>query len=168
MPLFSVGHSNKSYEEFLRELKHFNIHKIVDIRSVPYSKYNPHFNKEAISEFLHKHNIKYEYLGNLLGGLLHEQGIKGKPDYNKIKKKQSFRKGLEILRKYSTSTENIAIMCAEWNPANCHRAKLIGEAMREKSIIITHIINHKRKLYTKTQTELLPEIYPYGNNSLFD
>ncbi len=170
MPLFSVGHSNKSYEDFLSELKHFNIRKIIDVRSVPYSKYNPHFNKEAISKFLKTNNIEYEYLGNLLGGMPRNKNIyiQGKPDYNKVRNSNEFQQGLQILTGYYASPENIAIMCAEWNPANCHRAKLIGEAMREKNLVITHIINRNERLYTKTQIELLPELYPYGTKSLFE
>ncbi|MBR4553765.1 MAG: DUF488 domain-containing protein [Bacteroidaceae bacterium] len=57
--LYSVGHSNQSQEEFLELLKKHDVNCIVDVRSVPASKYTPQFNMEPLKRFLKKNGIQY-------------------------------------------------------------------------------------------------------------
>jgi uncharacterized protein (DUF488 family) len=65
--LYSVGHSNQSQEEFLQLLLAHNVNCIVDVRSVPASKYTPQFNMEPLKWFLKSHDIQYLHFGDEFG-----------------------------------------------------------------------------------------------------
>jgi len=98
--IFSIGHGNKTIDELISELKSFEIQFLVDIRSVPYSRINSQFNRERLKFILKEKGISYGYMGDVLGGLPKDSSCytDGKVDYNKLKEKAFFRKGLERLR----------------------------------------------------------------------
>ena len=65
--LFTIGHSNHSFDEFLDLLQQREIEKIIDVRSAPYSRYSPQFNKSALEKSLKCRGIGYIFLGKELG-----------------------------------------------------------------------------------------------------
>ena len=97
--LYSIGHGNKSIETLIEELKHFDINYLIDIRSKPYSKYNPQFNQNEIKFSLLKSGITYTFMGDVLGGLPDDATCytNGHVDYDKLKEKDFFKKGLQRL-----------------------------------------------------------------------
>ncbi len=138
----TIGHSNMNIEEFINIIKNYNVNIIADVRSVPYSKYVPHFNREDLRNILNKNNIKYIFLGDKLGARWKEPDAitNNKADFEKIKKIQIFKKGIEELIKLSENN-NTAIMCSEKNPLDCHRFELISPVLKEKNIVIEHILD---------------------------
>ena len=68
LTIWTIGHSNQSFEQFLDLLKRHQIDDVVDVRSSPYSRYATHFSKEAIEDSLARHRIRYIFLGDLIGG----------------------------------------------------------------------------------------------------
>jgi len=66
LTIFSIGHSSRTLQEFLRILKEYGIQLVVDVRRFPASKWEG-FKKESLQEALNRRNIRYEYLGDLLG-----------------------------------------------------------------------------------------------------
>lgn len=66
--IYSIGHGQKTQEEFLAELKSFNIHFVVDVRTTPYSKWATQFNQGTIESWLQQNRIRYIYLGDYIGG----------------------------------------------------------------------------------------------------
>ena len=166
--LFSIGHGNKKVDVFLQELRSFNIDYLVDVRSKPYSKFNPHFNQNELQYFLKKHNIKYLFLGDLIGGLPDDKSCydeNGKVDYQLLKDKDFFKQGLNRLITAHNKNLKVAIMCSETNPQECHRSKLIGKELLKYGIDINHII---KKNNFKTQSELNRELFGlFANNDDF-
>ena len=139
MQLFSSGHSNKTLEGFLEELKSFSIKTLFDIRSKPYSRFCPHFSKKNLENSLQDHGIKYRFAGEELGGFPSDNSVfnKGKPDYQKIMQKEWFRSGIqEIL---DISLHPAAVMCSEKDPLKCHRFYLVGEFLYKQGVDIKHI-----------------------------
>ena len=65
--LFTIGHSNQSQEEFLAMLRRHGINCVVDVRSVPASKYTPQFNMEQLRGFLKHNDVQYLHFGNEFG-----------------------------------------------------------------------------------------------------
>ena len=139
MKLFTIGHSNHSLESFLRLLEENGVMTLVDVRSMPYSRYNPQFNKENLESALPQHDIQYAFAGKYLGGrptdpscyksrqlpaegadYLHEV------DYAEVMKREWFIKGIERLLELADE-QTAAIMCSEENPAQCHRHHLIAQ-----------------------------------------
>ncbi|WP_103004004.1 DUF488 family protein [Hoylesella timonensis] len=165
--LFSIGHGNKDVSELIEQLHHFNIEYLIDVRSVPYSKFHPQFNKEQLMHSINQiGNIKYVYMGDVLGGLPKDELCKtnGKMDYDKMKQRPVFQKGIQRLLVANEKKIKTCIMCSESNPADCHRTKLIGEVLREHHINLLHICtSHEKKIIIKSQQEVINEITK-GNN----
>jgi len=145
--LYSIGHGNRSSNELLALLQKYEIAYLVDIRSMPYSKYNPHFNKENFERFLVQHDIKYIYLGDQLGGLPKDRtcyDADGKVVYELVAQKIFFTEGLNRLINANEKRIKLAIMCSESKPQDCHRSKLIGKELRKKEINVNHIDENGR------------------------
>lgn len=155
--LHTIGHGNKSIEQLIKELNSFEIKYVIDVRSKPYSKYNPHFNKNELKFSLLDNNIQYVFLGKQLGGLPTDLTCytNGKVDYDKIKDKDFFKEGLSRLITANKKQIKVAIMCSESNPKQCHRSKLIGEELRKFGISLNHIINEN---LVKDQFTVMTEV----------
>lgn len=130
MPIYTIGHSNHEFDKFLSLLNKFCIDILVDIRSIPYSKFNPQYNRENLIRNLKHTQVSYIYLGDKLGGM------------NKNKDSHQLKENLfsaidELIRLSFKS--NVAIMCAEENPLKCHRfflvTKLINFLYPESKIL---------------------------------
>ena len=124
--LFTIGHSNHPLRRFLELLALYDIQLVCDVRSTPYSRFNRQFNREPLQTALETHGIAYLFLGESLGGKPHEAGYPADDAarFALIEKGDRFRAGLERLLRESR-TRRTAIMCAEKDPAHCHRGLLI-------------------------------------------
>ncbi len=141
--LFTIGHSNHTFEHFLELLIEYRVSAIVDVRSSPYSKYLPHFNKELLENALRNANIDYMFLGRELGAQRSEDScyIDGQAKYNLIAKLQTFQRGLErVLLK--GEHYRVALMCSESDPIKCHRTILVCRELKKirPDLKITHIL----------------------------
>lgn len=168
--IYSIGHGNKTVEELIRQLKLFDIHYLIDVRSVPYSKYNPQFNKEQLKAVINNSSdIIYGYMGDVIGGLPKSSDCysDGKVDYDKIRKKPFFIDGIKRLINANEKEYKTCVMCSENDPKMCHRSKLIGEALRDNGIIIQHICqDHNGEIILKSQIDVINEVN--NGNSIID
>jgi uncharacterized protein (DUF488 family) len=155
--IFSIGHGNKDIETFIQELKSFSISFLIDIRTKPFSKWNPVFNQDTLKFLISKQAIKYVYMGDDLGGLPRDISCytNGKVDYDILKTKDFFQKGLERLLVANQKGLNIAIMCSESNPAECHRTKLIGIELQKKGVGLRHIVGIGKE---RSQNQVIVEL----------
>lgn len=127
--LYSIGHSNHSLENFLKLLQDNGIECLVDVRSSPFSKFNPQFNREALSAFLKLNGIEYLWMGDSLGGRRDEmktgEGFRQDNEYdNDLIYKNGVLELMRIALKKKTS-----MMCSEEDPRNCHRHKIISNTI---------------------------------------
>ncbi len=156
--IYSIGHGNKKIKDFIAELKAFNIEYLLDIRSKPFSKWNPQYNKSSLEKELEKNNIRYVFVGKQLGGLPEDRAcydLNGKVIYDIIKTKDFFKEGLSRLTTANAKKINLAIMCSESKPEECHRSKLIGQELLRKDISLNHIISQSK---TKSQQTVMNEL----------
>jgi uncharacterized protein (DUF488 family) len=139
--IYSIGHGRKPIELFIAELKSFDIAYLCDVRSVPYSRFNPQYNQKALKAELEKQAITYVYLGEELGGRPGESScyINGVVSYELVAGKPFFREGLERLLTANNKRLRIAIMCSETKPEDCHRSRLIGKELLERGLSVRHI-----------------------------
>lgn len=170
--LYSIGHGNKSIETFIDELKYFGINYLIDIRSKPYSKFNPQFNQNELKFALINKEITYTFLGDILGGLPEDRTCytNGHVDYDKLKEKDFFKQGLQRLLTANDKQIKVAIMCSESKPEECHRTKLIGEELKKLGVDLNHITRSKstkKKLIIKNQGQVMLEVAPNGTVNLF-
>ena len=124
--LFTVGHSNSSFEKFSALLVQNGITAVADVRSTPHSAYNPHFNREPLAESLKAAGIAYVFLGDELGARrLEPECYRGRRvDFSLVSRSSLFYRGLNRVAE-GLKTHSIALMCAEKEPLECHRTALI-------------------------------------------
>lgn len=137
--IFTIGHSTRPIEEFIRLLKAHDVRRLVDVRTVPRSRHNPQFNRDDLSRALHSARLHYSYLRGL-GGFRpthadsvntawHNASFRGFADYMQT---PQFREHLDELIALAKE-ERVAIMCAEAVPWRCHRS-LIADALLARGI----------------------------------
>jgi uncharacterized protein (DUF488 family) len=148
LTLFTVGHSNRTWKEFLAILRAHEVKRVIDVRSIPRSRHNPQFDQKTLREKLRAAKIGYVHLRKL-GGLRHARrdsknmgwrntSFRGYADYMQT---PEFEAGLERLIKLARQKRS-AIMCAEAVPWRCHRS-LIGDALVVRGIRVEDIMSAK-------------------------
>ena len=161
-PIYTVGHSNYSIEAFLALLSSHAIHYLCDVRSHPYSKYNPQFNQQALIDTLSTSDICYLYLGDSLGGRQTDCMTEaGTIDYARVARKPTFLAGCRTLKELASEHQKVALMCAEKDPAHCHRNALISNHLPFECDV-RHIMSDGSILPHQTLRESLE------SRSLFD
>jgi uncharacterized protein (DUF488 family) len=139
--LYTIGHSTHSTERFIELLSIHSITAICDVRSNPYSKFNPQFNRETVQKELKQKGIAYVFLGKELGPRSDDPTcyVNGKVQYDRLAKTELFQQGLKRLKK-GMESYRIAMMCAEKDPIGCHRTILVCRNLCENEIRIRHIL----------------------------
>jgi uncharacterized protein (DUF488 family) len=140
--ILTIGHSNLSIEDFIALLKQHQITAIADVRSHPYSRYLPHFNKESLKVSLLNSDIKYVFLGRELGARPEDLNcyMGGKALYEKIAATDLFSEGIQRLIQ-GAQKYKIALMCAEKDPITCHRTILVCKHLCQFDLQIEHILS---------------------------
>lgn len=139
--LYSVGHSNQTQEEFLELLKSHDVNCIVDVRSVPASKYTPQFNMETLKWFLKNHNIQYLHFGEEFGARRTDcLDADGQVNFELAVETPNFKRGVERLMKGLEKGFRIALMCSEANPLECHRFSLVSRYFYDNGLDVQHIL----------------------------
>jgi len=165
MKLFTIGHSNMSTEEFVERLRANGIGVVVDVRSKPFSRYNPHFNRYVIAEDLQEAGIPYVWMGHSLGGVPDDPELltKGRPDYEKIRASVPYQEALqELLRgvEVNAALGHVALVCGEGDPTGCHRRRLVGADLVKLGIELVHVLKDGEQATEHTIREGLGENQP--------
>lgn len=139
-PLHTIGYSHLSVAEVAALLKAADIDVLCDIRSRPYSRFNPDFSRERLRDLLAEHGIKYLYLGRELGGLPLDPAcyVDGRARFDLMAQQPSFIEGLDRLGR-GLETHRPAIMCAEKEPTQCHRFLLVSRHMTRRGAEVRHL-----------------------------
>ncbi len=148
--VLTIGHSNRSLDDFVSFLKAHGVQRVVDIRSVPRSRHNPQFNRDTLPDSLRQAGIGYLHMSSL-GGLRHARkdstnsawrndSFRGYADYMQT---PEFESALEELIQLA-SGERIAIMCAEAVPWRCHRS-LVADALMARGESVEHIMTETKR-----------------------
>lgn len=149
MTLYTIGHSTRPLDEFIRILSAHGIELLVDVRSVPRSRMNPQFNRESLPEALAAAGIRYEHRREL-GGLR-----KPRPDsQNTAWRNDSFRGYADYMETrqfanalaeliYAASECRTSILCAEAVPWQCHRS-MISDAVVAAGHEVIHMLSESK------------------------
>jgi uncharacterized protein (DUF488 family) len=139
--VYTSGHSTHPIERFIALLKQHEITTVADVRSSPYSRYQPQFGKDVLTKFLRDSGIKYVFLGEELGGRGNSNSAfeSGRVQYRKLAMTPEFQSGIERVRTGSL-THRIALLCAEGEPLACHRAILISRELEAAGTHVAHIL----------------------------
>ncbi len=139
--LLSVGHSNLDLDRFLALLQGNGVTALADVRSSPYSRRLPHFNRGVLEGELPARDIFYTFLGDLLGGRPTSPDLydeEGRVVYERVRATMAFRLGLEKLMQ-GTEEHRIVMLCSEEDPLDCHRGLMITPALTEHGVAPLHL-----------------------------
>lgn len=139
--IYTIGHSIHSIERFIELLKTHGITAIADVRSAPYSQFNPQFNRETLIEDLKNASIQYVFLGKELGARSDDPVCyrNHKVQYGLLAGTDLFKQGLDRV-KAGAEKFQIALMCAEKDPLECHRTILVARNLVEQGVSVNHIL----------------------------
>jgi uncharacterized protein (DUF488 family) len=141
MVIYTIGHSNHPGQDFLKLLQAHSIEVVADLRSRPYSRYVPHFNRDALKNLMHEEGIRYLYLGKELGGKPQDpdrpQADEVVWDY--LRSRPQFREGLARLLEEARQAR-VCLLCAEADPARCHRGQLLAPELTAQGAEVRHIL----------------------------
>jgi len=139
--VLTIGHSTHSINRLIELLKLYEVSVVGDVRSQPYSRMNPQFNRETLKAALYAAEIKYVFLGEELGARSDDKNCycNGRVQYDRLAETKLFKNGIQRVvvgaKKY-----RIALLCAEKDPLSCHRTILVARHLIEQRIRVQHIL----------------------------
>lgn len=166
--VFTIGHSNLEFAKFVALLAQHSVQAVADVRSSPYSQYNPGFNREALQRGLREQDISYVFLGAELGARRAEPEcyVNGRADYSLIARTPAFKHGLDRVIQ-GAAKMRVAMMCAEKDPLDCHRCILVSPRLRERGLEVQHILSDG-SLESQEQAESrLAQLFDLPERELF-
>jgi uncharacterized protein (DUF488 family) len=139
--VYTIGHSNHGIAAFVALLRAAGVTAVADVRSVPYSRRHPQFNKREIEASLQAAGIAYVFLGDRLGARPRDRGCyrAGRADYRLIADTEAFRDGLRRVEE-GAEKYTIVLMCAEREPLDCHRTVLVARHLQRRGMRVVHIL----------------------------
>jgi uncharacterized protein (DUF488 family) len=152
----TIGHSNRTIEEFIALLKQNAVQCVLDIRTVPKSRHNPQFAQDQLPASLAEAGIEYRHIPSL-GGLRHPRkdspngawrntSFRGYADWMQT---AEFQRSVDAVAELARSTR-VVLMCAESVPWRCHRS-MVADALCVRGVRVEHIIGpQKRKPHSVT------------------
>lgn len=155
--VFTIGHSTHTLERFRELLRQHRITAVADVRSAPYSRRNPQYNRTELARWLAEADIAYVFLGRELGGRSDDPSDydNGRVCYDRLRAKPTFRVGVErIIR--GALEQRIALVCSEKEPLDCHRSLLVAQALADRGVSVNHILaNGSLETHSQTMKRLL-------------
>jgi uncharacterized protein (DUF488 family) len=145
--VLTIGHSTHTLAELIDILLSYGVKKIVDIRTIPRSRHNSQFNKEAMPASVSGTGLEYLHIPGL-GGFRHplkdstnkawlNDSFRGFADYMQT---EDFERNIERLIRLAKKKQ-VVLMCAESVPWRCHRS-LIADALTARGVRVMHIMSH--------------------------
>jgi len=167
--VYTIGYSTHSPRRFTNLLKQYEITTVCDVRSSPYSRYNPRFTKDTLMRDLNSHGIKYLFLGRELGHRSTDPACcrNGRIQYDLLARTDIFKTGMTRLWKH-IHAERVALMCAEKDPVTCHRMILICRQLRHQPVTISHILDDGSLETQQDAENRLMKLMKIPQQSLFD
>jgi uncharacterized protein (DUF488 family) len=147
--------------DFLGLLGRAGITALADVRSQPYSRRHPHYNRPDLEAVLAQGGINYVFLGHSLGGRPEDPDVydaEGRVDYERVRKTSIFRQGVEEL--LALQAKKTVLFCAEEDPLDCHRGLMIAPALLEAGIAACHLRGDgERETMAQMEERLLAETH---------
>lgn len=162
--IFTIGHSTHTIEYFLHLLRLHKINCLVDVRSTPYSRYASQFNSEQLKKFLKENDMHYIFMGKELGARWEDRSLytkEGYLDFEEVRKTSLFNSGIRRVEDGIAKGFNIAIMCTEKDPIDCHRTILVAPKIHNNGYEVKNILeNGDVQIQEDIENRLLDLYFP--------
>ena len=157
-PIHTVGHSNLSTESLVGMLKRRGIAQVIDVRSTPYSRYVPQFNRNNIRATLERNGTGYTHMGDALGGRPQDDRLydrDGRANYELMAQEKTFQDRVRQVERMAEDS-HIALMCTEADPLRCHRTLLVSQELASRGMDIIHLMrDDQQESHEETMEKLL-------------
>jgi uncharacterized protein (DUF488 family) len=140
--IWTIGHSNHTFERFVELLEAERVEVVVDVRSYPYSRVAPHFSRETLGVALRGVGARYLFLGAELGGRPSREehyDEDGHARYDRMAEETGFKAAIQRLL-IGCREHRVALLCSEGQPSDCHRRLLVGKVLADHGIQLRHIL----------------------------
>lgn len=139
--ILTIGYGNLEISQFISNLQRNKVQAVIDIRSKPYSRYRPDYNRNNLEQHLVANKIGYKFQGDKLGGLPSNPKLltDNLPDYNKIRNTLPYQQGLDYLEKGLEFGCRMVLLCACSDYMKCHRHNLVGYDLERLGYKVVHI-----------------------------
>lgn len=166
--LFSIGHSTLPLDRFVALLRQHDIQVLADVRSMPFSRFNPQYNRESLAQSLKDQGIRYAYFGAQLGARSDDPAdyANGRVSYSRLARRPEFRTAIGRLVN-GAADHRIALMCAEKEPLNCHRTIHVSQELFRQSHEVLHIHHDGRLEPHSAALERLLDLTGVSKTDLF-
>jgi len=140
--IFTIGHSTHSQERLVHLLKIHDVTALCDVRSTPFSRMNPQFDRDVLEKALRLQNIEYRFLGKELGARTEDPKCyqDGRVRYDRLAETELFKHGIQRVLRGVKEGFRIALMCAEKEPLECHRTILVARYLAAPGLEVEHIL----------------------------
>lgn len=166
--LYTIGYATKAIDVFIKQLQRYRVNAVADVRSVPYSSAFFDYHQEPLRRRLEQAGIRYVYLGDELGPRSRDDGHYdecGQVQFDRLMQAPLFRQGIERVSQGLEKGFTIALMCAEKDPATCHRSLLIAYYLQRQPHWSVQHIRHQGDLESQAALETrLREIHGAGDD----
>jgi len=142
LAVWTVGHSNHGFDDFARLVLGEQIEFLIDVRSFPYSRYAPHFNRDELEAAMTQCGVRYLFFGEELGGRPTSEDhydSDGHALYEPMSEEEPFTTAVERLIE-GARHHRIALVCSEGEPQDCHRRLLVGKVLSDRGVELRHIL----------------------------
>ena len=139
--ILTIGHSNHDVLAFLEILRKHDVQVLVDVRSEPYSRFAPQFNKTDFQHNITHAGLEYRFSGASIGGKPKDPALQtssGLTDYDKLAATRSFQDELKAIVELANS-KRVVLMCSEGDAMSCHRERIIAQVLRSWGVEVSHI-----------------------------
>jgi uncharacterized protein (DUF488 family) len=166
--LFTIGHSTHETQQFVALLRRHGVTALGDVRSRPYSRFNPQFNRETLQLSLDAEGIAYVFLGEELGARSDDPACYegGRVRYELLARTGPFLRGLDRICE-GMKRHRLALMCAEKDPLECHRTILVARHLAARGVGIEHILEDGRLESHERAVDRLLDRFKLGEPDLF-
>ncbi len=168
--IYTIGHSTQPIEKFVAKLIKHGVSAVADVRSTPFSRHNPQFNRDELQAELKRNGIRYVFLGNELGARSRDECcyVDDKVQYALLAETPAFKAGIARVAE-GAQRYKIALMCAEKDPADCHRTILVARHLIEDGFEVQHILaNGALESQESVLTHLVKQLERDSSRDLFN
>ncbi len=140
--IYTVGHGDASFTDVEALLVGHLVQTLLDVRSQPYSRHAPDFNRESLARLAAAAGLGYRWMGDRLGGRPTAPDVldaAGAPDWRRLAATSPFQAGVQEAAELARGGRTV-VLCAERDPTHCHRALLLAPAFEAEGLRVAHIL----------------------------
>lgn len=163
MKLFTIGYSGYERAAFVRELAAHGVQLVIDVRSLPVSRYRPEYDRAAIGKYLAENGVRYRHMPAEFGARQEDARYwhrEGYVDFGLFAESELFRRGVDEVCEMMRQGIICALLCAEKDAVNCHRSILIARRFHEMGVQVVHLAPGREETHGALERRLLDESFP--------